>query len=327
VTTAPAPTAPAPTVQGHLRIMRVDHWFKNVFVLPGIVLAIYFFRRDVDAAALLWRVPLGLLALSVAASSNYVLNELLDAPFDRLHPTKWARPVPSGLVHVRLGYVQWMALGVLGLTLAAPLGWAFLSCTAWLLVMGVLYNVPPIRLKDVVFLDVLTESVNNPIRLLAGWFIAVPDARITPLSLLASYFAIGCYFMSLKRFAEYRAIDSPEVAATYRQSFARYDADLLLATTVGYASAAMLFFGAFAVRYRLETLLAFPLIAIVMAVYLMIGLREDSPVQAPEHLYRERELVLACLACSIVVVITLAVDMPWIGELLESDFPERGRAG
>ena len=29
-----------PTLRGHLRIARVDHWFKNVFVLPGIIAAI-----------------------------------------------------------------------------------------------------------------------------------------------------------------------------------------------------------------------------------------------------------------------------------------------
>lgn len=318
--TATAPTA-QPTLMGHIKILRIDHWFKNVFVLPGIVVAWFFFGSELDGGSLLWRVPLGLFAISLVASANYVINEVLDAPYDLRHPTKRHRPVPSGQVNVRLAYGQWIGVGAVGLALAAPLGGRFVFCAAWLFVMGVLYNVPPIRMKEIVFLDVLTEAVNNPIRLLAGWYIAVPDASLPPLSLIMSYFMIGCYFMALKRFAEYRAIGDPEKAATYRRSFRRYTEDLLLATTVTYGSAAMLFFGGFAVRYRIETLLAFPLIAIVMGIYLMIGLRDDSPIQNPERLYRERELMAACAATAVVLMFLVAVDLPWLVDAIDPDFP------
>jgi 4-hydroxybenzoate polyprenyltransferase len=313
--------AAGPSLAGHLRILRVDHWFKNVFVIPGIVLAWFFHGSELDAGALVWRIPLGFLSVSLVASSNYVINEVLDAPFDRLHPTKHRRPVPSGLVNTRLAYVQWIVVGVAGLALAVPLGLRFFLCAAWLLAMGVLYNVPPLRLKDVVFLDVLVESVNNPIRLLVGWYLAAPDAHLPPLSLILSYWMIGCYFMALKRFAEYRGIDDAKVAATYRRSFARYTDDLLLVTVMGYGSAAMLFLGAFAVRYRPELLLSFPLIALVMAIYLRIGLRDESPVQAPERLYREPLLVAACVLCAAVLVFLVAVDLGWLTDAIDPDFP------
>ena len=35
-----------------------------------------------------------------------------------------------------------------------------------------MYNVKPFRFKDIVYLDVIIESLNNPIRFL-GWFIVV----------------------------------------------------------------------------------------------------------------------------------------------------------
>jgi hypothetical protein len=185
----------------------------------------------------------------------------------------------------------------------------------------VLYNVPPFRLKDVVYLDVLTESVNNPIRLLAGWYLGVPKGPLLPLSLILSYWMIGCYFMALKRFAEYRAIGDAALAATYRPPFAHYTDDLLLVTAMGYGSAAMLFFGAFAMRYRIELLLAFPLIALVMAIYLKIAFRDDSPVQNPERLYREPQLVVACTVCAAALVFLIAVDLPWVTRAINPDFP------
>ena len=36
-------------------------------------------------------------------------------------------------------------------------------------VMGCIYNIPPVRSKDLPYLDVLSEAVNNPLRMLAGW--------------------------------------------------------------------------------------------------------------------------------------------------------------
>src|SRR5260221_13963353 len=94
-----------PTLRGHVAIARIDHWFKNVFVLPGIIAAIGVDPGHV-APNLVWRIFIGLLSVCLVASSNYVINEVLDAPSDRSHPVKFARPVPSGKVSVPLAYVQ-----------------------------------------------------------------------------------------------------------------------------------------------------------------------------------------------------------------------------
>src|SRR6266496_3096306 len=99
-----APVA-RPTLMGHLAICRVDHWFKNVFVLPGIVAAIGMDRAHVPPG-LFQRIVVGLISVCLVASSNYVINEVLDAPSDRAHPIKYARPVPSGKVSIPLAYVQ-----------------------------------------------------------------------------------------------------------------------------------------------------------------------------------------------------------------------------
>ena len=40
--------------------------------------------------------------------SNYVINEILDAPTDRSHPTKQHRPIPSGQVKLPIAYIEWL---------------------------------------------------------------------------------------------------------------------------------------------------------------------------------------------------------------------------
>ena len=75
----------------HLRyyvaIARPDHWVKNVFMLLGTAAAFVIHPRLFSWAALP-SLSLGLAATCLIASSNYVLNEILDADLDRHHPEK-----------------------------------------------------------------------------------------------------------------------------------------------------------------------------------------------------------------------------------------------
>jgi hypothetical protein len=145
--------------------------------------------------------------------------------------------------------------------------------------------------------------------MLAGWFI-VTSATIAPASLLLSYWMIGCYFMALKRYAELLAIRDRSIAGAYRRSFAYYTPERLIVAIMFYAASAMLFFGAFCMRYRLELILAFPLVALVMAMYLRVALKPNSAAQQPERLYRERGLMTAVVATTAVMILLLRVDIP-----------------
>lgn len=305
---SPDAALPQTDLRAYLEIARPDHWFKNVFVIPGIVVAIGTVPA-VDWGQLALRTLIGAVAICIIASSYYTLNELLDAPYDRLHPTKHARPVPSGRVNVAAGYAQWLILFVVGAAIAWRVSPLFAATLGALWVMACLYNIPPIRTKDKPVLDVVTEAVNNPLRMMAGWFI-VTSVTLPPASLLLSYWMIGCYFMALKRFAEFRNIDDPSRAAAYRKSFAWYTADRLIVSVMFYAAAAMLFFGAFCMRYRMELILAFPAVALVMAMYLRVALRPHSAAQQPERLYRERGLMAAVVGTTALMAALLYVDLP-----------------
>ncbi len=303
-----------PSLAGHLAIARIDHWFKNVFVLPGAIVALTI-PGEIEWQRLVVRLLLGLLAICLVCSSNYVLNEILDAPFDRHHPEKRRRPVASGRVSIPLAYLQWLVLFAVSIAIGLLVSRSFALSVGALWIMGCIYNVRPVRSKDIAYVDVLTEAINNPIRMFAGWLIVEPNA-VAPASLLLSYWMMGAYFMAIKRFAEYRHIGDATIAETYRRSFAHYTENHLLTAVMFYASAAMLFFGVFVMRYRLELVLSFPLIALAMAVYLNLGLRSDSPTQNPESLYREPALMWTCFACALAMVLCLYLDMPWLARLV-----------
>jgi len=306
-------------LRAHLAIARLDHSIKNLFVLPGIIVPLSIYPQLMTwrlVETLVW----AFVSITLVACSNYVLNEVLDAPFDRLHPTKKERPAALGLVNIPLAYAQWIVMMQAGVAIGWTISRPFAITALALWVMGCAYNIPPLRTKDVPYLDVLTESVNNPLRMLLGWY-AVAAWLVPPLSLLMCYWMIGCYFMALKRFSEQREIGDRGMAGAYRASFKRYTPESLLVSVVFYASTAMLFFGAFVIRYRIELLLAFPLVALVMAIYFKLAFQENSAVQNPEKLYREPGLMLWFTAMVVLMLVLLFVRLPWLEKLFMPTLP------
>ena len=80
------PVRASERIVAHLRIMRLDHSIKQLFIVPGIVLTISMAGTSLTSGLLI-RILIGMVAATLIACSNYVINEILDAPFDRLHPT------------------------------------------------------------------------------------------------------------------------------------------------------------------------------------------------------------------------------------------------
>lgn len=278
------------SIGAYLSIARPDHWFKNVFMLGGVVLAVFYTSESLVGFPIL-KLIVGLLSTCLVASSNYTINEVLDAPMDRMHPVKKNRPVAAGKVFLPLAYLQWFLLAVVAGALALTINRMFFWSTMVLWVMGIAYNVPPIRTKEVPYLDVLSESVNNPLRLLLGWFVVTPVV-IPPVSLLVAYWMVGAFFMASKRFAEYRSIGDAKVASAYRSSFRHYNEDRLLVSMFFYATACAMMLGVFIVRYKLELLLSVPLLAGFFSYYLHVTFKHDSPVQNPERLYKQKGLMI-----------------------------------
>ncbi len=313
MTESTAQTVPLATrLRAHLAIARLDHSIKNLFVLPGVIVPLSVVS-GLWSSHLFVTLVVAFVSITLVACSNYVINEVLDAPFDRLHPTKRNRPAALGLVNVPAAYVQWLLMMIAGVGIGLFISRAFALTGVVLWIMGCLYNFPPVRTKDVPYLDVLTESVNNPLRMLLGWYATVSVMAaplVPPISLLIAYWMIGCYFMALKRFSELNEINDRSVAGAYRASFKRYTPESLLVSVLFYASTAMLFLGAFIIRYRIELILGFPFIAFTMAIYLKLAFKKDSAVVNPEKLYREPMLMASFAATVLVMGLLLFIRLP-----------------
>ena len=305
---------PGASVADYVAIARPDHWLKNIFMLPGAAIALIVDHETGwgNLGALL----VGIAATCLVASANYTINEYLDGQFDRHHPTKSARPTAQGRIRADLVLVQYAALSAAGLGIASRLNPVFFYASVMLLVMGILYNVRPFRTKDRAYLDVLSESINNPIRLVLGWA-AVSTIILPPSSMLLSYWMGGAYLMAIKRYAEYRMIGDPARAALYRRSFGVYTETTLQLSAFFYSLTSVFFLGIFLIKYKIEFIISFPFFALLFVWYQSIAIRPRSTAMNPEKIYLEPKL-LAYVGFVVALVIGLfLVEIPGIQYLTD----------
>lgn len=295
-------------MEHYIAIARPAHWFKNIFVIPGIVLGVLV--QGVPENFLI-KIILAVISVCLITSANYTINEWLDAEFDKFHPLKSGRPSVLGHIQYKFVILQYIFLIVIGLLTAYAVSGIYMIASILLLYMGFVYNVAPLRTKDRVYFDVLSESINNPLRLLLGWFIVV-STFLPPSSLLIAYWMGGAFLMAVKRYAELRLIADKTTAELYRKSFRYYTENSLLVSILFYAIVFSFFFGVFMIKYRIEFLLSFPLFAILFAWYLQIGMGKDSVAQRPEKLFKEVYFMLYCCFLVISLVILYFIDIPFL---------------
>lgn len=289
----------------YVKVMRPDHWLKNVFIFFGHVVAIALGGLAVDSA-LVGTALFSLVPACLVASANYIINEILDAPFDREHPTKRHRAVAAGTVRVPVLWGLMVLLCVAAFALSVLFfNRGYTLALALLLASGFVYNVPPVRLKDRAFLDVITESFNNPIRLWLGWFALIPPpdgagpVRIlfsVPLSIIMAWWFFGALLMAGKRYAEYRFIGDAERSGRYRRSFRVYNERSLVISMITYANFFCFCMGVAITVYRQNLLFVFPFVVLAIVVYFHHAMTTEGAKLEPEQLMRNPALILCTLA-------------------------------
>ena len=311
-----------PSFRTYLRIMRPDHWIKQLFILPGVAFAL-FMLPEKRGAGVLVPLLLGFLSTCLIASANYVINEWLDRDFDRYHPVKKHRSIVEHGADPRIVYSLYAALSLGGFLLSRLVDSPFFYMEIWLWVMGVLYNVKPFRTKDIPYVDVLSESVNNAIRLLIGWFI-VTDRFFPPVSLLLGYWFAGAFLMATKRFSEYRMINDPKTAALYRKSFRHYTEKSLLLSSFFYAMCSTMFLGIFLSKYNVNLILLMPCLIGLFGYYFLLSFKADSAAQKPEKLFREKGLMLYVLVLVVLFLVLLQLRLPFLDAFVGTDLIPMG---
>ena len=93
-----------------MKLFRVHQWSKNILLFVPLILGQSFTNLHAVAA-----VVVGFVAMGMAASGTYVINDISDIAADRAHATKRFRPIAGGLIdagHALLAALAMIAAGV-----------------------------------------------------------------------------------------------------------------------------------------------------------------------------------------------------------------------
>src|SRR5271155_237831 len=130
-----------------VRACRPHQWIKNILVVVPLLVSHRF--REVP---LVIQTIEAFVIFCMVASGAYLLNDLLDLPADRLHPTKRNRPFASGAVSIPVGLVTSTLLLAGGVVLATLLlGKVFAALVALYVCVTTAYS---LDLKRRLVLDV-----------------------------------------------------------------------------------------------------------------------------------------------------------------------------
>lgn len=216
-----------------LRAIRLYQWPKNLLVFVPLIASHQFTN-----AWALGQAFTAFLSFGLCASGTYVLNDLIDLPFDRIHPKKRLRPFASGAISAHHGIWLIPALLAPSFGIASLLPADFVALLVTYVLITLLYS---LRLKRVVLMDVMILSAHYVIRVVAG-----AAAISVELSFWLLAFS-GFLFLSLamtKRYSE--LLESKENGAPTAggRGYRPVDLETLmcLGTASGYAAVMVLAF-------------------------------------------------------------------------------------
>jgi len=269
--------------------LRLERWPRSLAIIPGFAAYLVLVPeslKQMDVMELAIKLPLAFLLTLLISTANYIINEIADAPYDAFHPSKKHRPLVKKEISITILMVLWfvMVVGAIGVAYFYFQNIYFLSSLVALLIAGILYNVPPVRMKDIPYLDSTLESGNNPIRFLIGWYIL--GFTFPPVYLLISWWAFGNFLMVGKRVAEKKFLTEAE-SSGYRLSLKKYSLKGLKVFMGVNAFIFMLTFCLFAIESQLKSFLySTPFILVYLIMFMKKSVQDIEGAEEPERLLK-----------------------------------------
>lgn len=214
----------------YIKLIRTSQWIKNIFVFAPLFFSNSLFVKEQTIATILT-----FLAFCFISSSIYCLNDLYDAEADRQHPQKCKRPIASGAVSVRNGYIMMslcalLSFGILTFVKSPKLTYLYIIIGGYWLI-NIAYC---LKLKQYAIIDVAIIAIGFVLRVLAGGF--ATDTWVSHWLVLMT-FLLALLLAFTKRYDDFSIFEQtgtkPRVSITgYNKAFIHEATAIVAAVTL-----------------------------------------------------------------------------------------------
>jgi 4-hydroxybenzoate polyprenyltransferase len=207
----------------YARAIRVNQWIKNFVVFTPIIFSGKLFDIQLFSSSLY-----AFFIFCLLSSTSYLLNDIIDYPYDRKHPVKKMRPIAAGNISIQQGTFLVFLLTMISLILALfySLSLFFLAC-----IFILLHFFYSLYLKKFPVIDIFSISFSFMVRAFGG---EVVSGYHIPIWLLLTIFFISLFMASVKRHAELVAhgTEARESLTFYKEHLLDFLTNTFATTTI-----------------------------------------------------------------------------------------------
>ena len=181
--------------------MRKSNPFDYFFLLrPLILIPVWNFLLigaylAQDGERSVGRLLLAVCIYTCIMGGAYILNQITDRETDRINKKLFL--LSEGYIPVRHAYIEMMILWAAGLFLSSFFSITFFIFILISLILGILYSLPPVKLKGKPLLDTLSNGIGyGMVNFAVGWLVLKPMTWAMFMEFLPYFLSICAVFMN-----------------------------------------------------------------------------------------------------------------------------------
>lgn len=273
--------------------MRPKQWIKNLFLFAAIIFVKQFL--DIEKLTAVFE---AFIIFCLASSAIYLVNDVVDAPYDRRHPQKRLRPIAAGELPVSGAVFAAAVFGALAIFWSFYINNFFAYTVISYLALNLLYS---FYLKRFVIIDVIIIALGFVVRVIAG---AVAISVVFSVWLILSTFFLTLFLAISKRKNELAHLEGVETRAGLAQySLAFLDqmnTVVLPSTIITYA------FYTFSSEHSKLLMVTIPIVLYGLFRYLfLINIKERNDDGPTDDFLLDKNLLITVLVWLIVSAIII----------------------
>jgi len=173
-------------------LFRIKHWIKNLIVFfPAFFGGVLFNQSN------LFQLSISFFYFSLAASTVYLFNDLIDYNQDKLHPKKKERPISSGKISVRNSIIILIVMYITLILGSFIIDESVIVITIIYVFMNILYT---LFIKEIPIIELFIVAIGFVLRILLGAF----TVQVVPSKwIIIVAFFIALYLIVTKRRGEF----------------------------------------------------------------------------------------------------------------------------